>query len=371
MKTIITLLCLLPVLLFGQDTLATQIPVERDTTIYHIADEIPRFPTRCERYDTTAAAKAQCSEAALLSYVNQRILYPPKAREQGISGMAVISFIVEANGYISNAKVLKDPGGDLGIAALQAVISMAREVRFRPAVLDSSFVRYDYILPIRFRLEDPKPYLVVDRDTIYTKLTKPLRFLRNDGKLGEYLSEQIKYPASGEDSCRTGQMDIQLLVHPNGRVDVQDVIDYNDLGTDFTFEAMNAATKSIGQWEPGEFNGRPVTSAYDVSFSFAPTSEACQSVIATYNKAIELMNEGQPLTRDTLTLADGLAKMDQAVALFPKDGRFRILRGQARMDNNLLSAACEDLTLAKQISLVDWYDNILPLICRKFDTEEE
>jgi TonB family protein len=370
MKTIITLFCLLPVLLFGQDTLTTKAPVERDTTIYSIADEIPRFPTNCERYDTTAAAKAQCSEKALLSYVNQRIIYPAKAREENVSGMAVVSFIVEASGYISNAKVLKDPGGDIGMAALQAVISMAREVRFRPAVIDTSFVRYDYVLPIRFRLEDPKPYVLVDRDTIYTELTKPLRFLANDGKLGEYLSKQIKYPASGEDSCRTGQMDIQLLVHPNGRVDVQDVIDYNDLGTDFTFEAMHVATKSIGQWEPGEFNGRPVTSAYDVSFSFAPTSEGCQSVIATYNEAIELMNQGQQMTSDTLTLSDGLAKMDRAVALFPKDGRFRILRGQTRMNNNMLGGACEDLTLAKQIALIDWYDNVLPLICRQLEEEE-
>lgn len=343
----------------------------RDTTIYSIVDEVPRFPTPCERYDTTAAAKAQCSEIGLLNYINQRALYPARAREEGISGMVVVQFLVEANGFISDAEVLREPGGDLGIAALRAVIGMAREVRFRPAVKDSQFVRYNYILPIRFRLEEPKPYVVNGVDTIYTTLTKPLVFLEKDGKLGNYMSEQIQYPASGEDSCRTGQLDIQLLVHPDGRVDVQDIIDYNDLGTDFTFEAMNVATNTIGKWQPAEYKDRPVTSAYDVSFSFAPTSAACATVLDDYNTAIDLMNQGQQLVNDTLTVAEGLLKMDDAVARFPNDGRFRILRGQARMDNNLLKGACEDLSLARQIALIDWYDNVLPLICRKIDGETE
>jgi hypothetical protein len=56
--------------------------------------------------------------------------------------------------------------------------------------------------------------------------------------------------------------------------------------------------------------------------------------------------------------------MDKAIDAFPADGRFRILRGQTRMDNNLLEGACEDLTLAREIALINWYDSVLPLLCR-------
>lgn len=368
MKVLLTLLFLLPVYLMAQAPVAAD-SVAVDTTIYQIADEKPRFPTPCERYDTTASAKSECSEIALLSYINQRALYPAEAREQNISGMVVIGFVVEANGLISKAQILRDPGGQLGLSALRSVIGMANEVRFRPAIKDGKPVRYMYTLPIRFRLEEQKPYVMNGLDTIYTQLTKSVQFVGKDGDLTGYFNEALSYPASGEDSCRTGQLDVQLIIHPNGEVDVLDVIDYNDLGTDFTFEAMNVATSSFGKWSPGEYNGRQVSAAYDVSFTFAPQSEACNTVIDQYNEAVSLINEGNRMTSDSTTLDQGFAKMDRAVEMFPRDGRFRIVRGQARMDNNILSGACEDFRLAKEIALIDWYDSVLPLLCREAQEE--
>ena len=65
----------------------------------------------------------------------------------------------------------------------------------------------------------------------------------------------------------------------------------------------------------------------------------------------------------------GLEKMDLAIDRFPRNGRFRILRGEARMDNNLLGGACEDFRLAKQIALVDSYDGLLPFLCREVEEE--
>ena len=337
----------------------------RDTTIYKFADERPRFPTQCERYDTTASAKSECSDIAVLRYVNERAGYPLEARQQNITGMAVIGFLVEANGYISQAEILKDPGGGLGLSALRAVAEMAREVRWRPAVVDSQFVRFFYTLPVRFKLEEPKPYVVTaEGDSVYVQTTTPVQFNGTDGKFGTYFDENITYPASGNDSCRLGQLDLQLLVRANGEVEVQDIIDYNDLGTDFTFNAIKTAVASTGQWTPAQFEGRPVTTAYDIKVNFAPDDPACATVLDRYNTAVTLMNEGQTMLADSATLEQGLAKMDLAVTQFPRDGYFRIVRGQARMDANKLTGACEDLRFAKEIALIDWFDAVLPLLCR-------
>ncbi|MTB52984.1 TonB family protein [Lewinella sp. W8] len=363
MKNLLLFFCLLPLMALAQEEAAT--PAAVDTTIYDFADEAPRFPTPCETLDTTAAVKAECAQIGLLDYVNSRALYPAAAREQGISGMVVISFIVEKNGLINRPEIVRDPGGDLGIAALRSVVGMAREVRWRPAFKDGKPVRYRFNLPIRFRLEEPKPYVLTLRDTVYVEFSKPLTFTGNDGNLTAYFNENVDYPAVGEDSCSTGQMDVQILVRPDNTVSVQDIIDYNDLGTDFIFAATKAATQSFGQWSPAEYNGRPVTAAYDISFTFAPESAACRETLDNYTKAVQMIAEGQLLTQDSTTLDAGLLKMDEAVALFPMDGRFRILRGQARLDNNRLMGACEDLSLAKEIALINWYDGILPLICRE------
>ncbi|MCP9235794.1 energy transducer TonB [Lewinella sp. JB7] len=367
MKTFLILLALLPLLAYGQDTTAVA-PV--DTTIYSFADEVARFPSPCERYDTTAAAKWQCAQNYLLEYIYQRALYPAEAREQGISGTAVVAFIVERNGLINRPEILRDPGGGLGLSALRSVIGMQREVLWRPAFKDGAPVRYRVVLPVRFRLEEPKPYVIIDRDTVYTELTKGATFTGNDGNLAGYLNEKITYPDIDQDSCATGQMDMQLIIQPNGLVAVNDIIDYNDLGVAFTAKAIDAATGSFGKWIAAEYEGRKVASAYDVSFTFAPTDPGCQYLVQDYNTALATMQEAQLLVRDSSSLTAGLAKMDSVVESFPRDGRFRILRGQTLLDNNRLAEACQDLTLAREIALIDWYDSVLPLICRPEEDEE-
>lgn len=356
-------LLLLPLRSFAQqDTTALALG---DTTVYSFADEAPRFPSPCEQYDTTAAAKSQCAQDYLLDYIYSRALYPTEAREQGISGTAVVAFIVERNGLINRPEILRDPGGGLGPAALRSVLGMQREVLWRPAIRDSMPVRFRFVLPIRFRLEEPKPYVLIGQDTIYTELTQRATFTGNDGDLIGYLDEKIGYPDIPQDSCATGQLDIQLIVRPNGLIEVNDIIDYNDLGVAFSSRAIDAATGSFGQWIPAEYEGRKVTSAFDVSYNFTPTDPGCAYVVDDYVAALTTMQEAQLLVRDSTTLDAGLEQMSQVIKRFPRDGRFRILRGQALLDNNRLTRACEDLRLAKQIALVDWYDSVLPLLCRE------
>ena len=133
---------------------------------------------------------------------------------------------------------------------------MAGEVRWRPAVQDSSFVRFFYTLPIRFKLEDPKPFVIVDQDTIYTDLTEPLTFTGEEGTLGDFFNERLTYPASGEDSCRVGEFGPSIVRKPrrpcaDTRISPTTV----NLGTDFTFEAISVATASSGQWQTRPVRG--------------------------------------------------------------------------------------------------------------------
>ena len=361
MKALLLFLCLVTAGLTAQtDTL----PDLGDTTVYAFAEELPRFPTPCERLDTTRAVKERCAQAGLLDYIYSRILYPEPARLNNTSGTAVIGFIVERSGFINRPEVLRDPGDGLGEAALNAVYAMQREVLFRPAVKDSAFVRYRYVLPVKFKLEEPKPYVVSGRDTIYVRPTRSIEFTGNDGDVAAYFDEQLSYPVSGEDSCRVGQMDVQLLIEPNGLVRVQDILDYNDLGLDFTSEAIDVVTGSFGQWSPAEFEGRRVLSAYDISVYFLPTNTACAQTVADYNTALRDSERAAVLATDSTTLDQGLQLLDRAIDRFPRDGRFRIVRGQMLLDNNRLGEACTDLRLAKEIALVDWYDSLLPVICR-------
>ena len=371
---LLLLILLLPLSSHAQEDTATDTTAATalgDTTVYSFADEAARFPSPCERYDTTAVAKAQCAQRFLLDYVYQRALYPQQARAEGISGTAVVAFVIERNGFVNQPEVLRDPGGGLGQAAIGAIAAMQREVLWRPAIKDSMPVRFRVVLPIKFRLEEPKPYVLLGRDTVYTDLTKAAQFTGMDGDLVQYLSQKVAYPDIPQDSCATGQLDVQLIIQPNGLVAVNDIIDYNDLGVAFTSRIIDAATGSFGQWIAAEYEGRKVASAFDVSYNFTPTDPGCAYIVEDYQAALTEMQEAQLLVIDSTTLDAGLEKMGAVIERFPRDGRFRILRGQTLLDNNRLDNACEDLRLARQIALVDWYDGVLPLICREPDTETE
>ena len=60
----------------------------------------------------------------------------------------------------------------------------------------------------------------------------------------------------------------------------------------------------------------------------------------------------------------GLEKMTEAVTMFPKDANFLYLRGQAYLEMNRMDEACADLSQARDIALVNWFDGILPIICK-------
>lgn len=125
-----------------------------DDEIFKIAEQMPLFPgANCGEIKKYAKRKA-CSDEALLSYVYGHIVYPKRAREHEVEGMAVVSFVVEKNGVITNIKVVRDPGMGTGEAAAKVIRYMkADNIRFEPALQRGKPVRVQFNLPVKFKLE--------------------------------------------------------------------------------------------------------------------------------------------------------------------------------------------------------------------------
>lgn len=334
-----------------------------DTTIFRVTEEAPRFPG-CEHPDSSLIARKKCADQRLLEYVYRRVIYPVEARDQNIQGTAVISFVVEADGSLSQPKVLRDIGGGTGEAALRLVYAMQQEgIRWIPGKQGGKAVRTQFSLPVKFKLEQPLPYTLSERgDTIYVEYEQALGFKGGGEALQSYLANRLKYPSQGNDSCRMGQIDIQLLVKPDNRVRIINLVDYNNLGFDYWYEAIDAATSTAGSWVPARYQGRAVGSALDVSLSFSPTSAACKQAVERYDQAFVLAEEGAALV-DESKIEEGLAKMSEALLMQPTDGKLLLLRGQTYLDANRIEEACKDLQLARRITLVNWYNGVLQL-CR-------
>jgi len=254
---------------------------QNDTTIYQVVEEMPRFPA-CEELDTTIQAKQECAEQVMLSFIHSRIVYPQEAIQKQIEGTAVVSFVVEKDGRINQPKIVKDLGGGTGLAALQVALDMQEaDFKWVPGKLKGEVVRTRFVLPIRFKIEDPLPYFLARQDTVYIEFDKTLEFKGGNDALQTFLLENLDYPKTGLEDCKMGQIDIKVLVDATANVRVLDLTDYNELGFDFWYAAIDAATSSYGQWIPAEYKGRKVNSAFDLSLSFVPNNEGCKTALDT------------------------------------------------------------------------------------------
>ncbi len=359
------LLCILTLQLTAQSETG-------DTTIYVAVEEMPRFPV-CESLDTTLAVKKQCANEQLLAFIYKNVSYPAAAIQENIAGTVVVSFVVEKDGSITHTEVIKDIGGGCGEEALRVVNIMPEvDLKWVPGKNKGEPVRTRFTLPVRFKLEEAPPFSMVDGDTVYTVFDTALEFEGGGEALSSFLDEKLDYPPVGNDSCLVGKMDVQVLIEADGNVRILDITDFSDLGFDFWYEAIDAAISTRGKWTPATYQGRNVPTAFDLSLAFLPTVESCKAEVDRYQKANDLLNEGTVLF-DKEEAADkeaGLAKISEAVAMFPDDASMLLARGQAYLDLNRLGDACEDLTKARRIALVTWYDNILPFLCRPAAEEE-
>lgn len=89
-------------------------------------------------------------QAKLLEYISNEVKYPDSARKDSIQGRVVISFVVERNGAISEAKVAKPVHPLLDEEALRAVNAMPK---WQPRRINGNTTRVRYNIPITFKMD--------------------------------------------------------------------------------------------------------------------------------------------------------------------------------------------------------------------------
>jgi protein TonB len=120
--------------------------------IFKIVEEMPRFPG-CETAGMTKAEKKSCADKKLYEYIYKYLAYPPVARENNVEGLVVIQFVVEKDGSIAGAKVVRDIGAGCGDAALKIVKQMNdMPDKWVPGKQRGRPVRVFFNLPVRFKL---------------------------------------------------------------------------------------------------------------------------------------------------------------------------------------------------------------------------
>lgn len=119
-----------------------EIPPEPEVTdpdagkIFTIVEEMPTFPG---------------GENKLFEFLQKNIKYPPIARENGISGRVYVTFVVDKEGKIKDAKVVRGIGGGCDEEALRVVRAMPD---WNIGKQNGRPVSVQYNLPINFILRN-------------------------------------------------------------------------------------------------------------------------------------------------------------------------------------------------------------------------
>lgn len=116
--------------------------------VYKTVEELPMFPG-CEHLENQRDRKI-CSEAKMLQFLYRAMEYPKAARKKGVQGTVIVRFVIEEDGKVTNAELVRDIGEGCGEEALRVVKLMPN---WNPGKQGGKYVRVWYSLPLKFRLE--------------------------------------------------------------------------------------------------------------------------------------------------------------------------------------------------------------------------
>ena len=103
--------------------------------VFDVVEHMPEFPGGMKE---------------MMNYLSTNIHYPEAAHKAGIQGRVVVNFIVEADGTISNANVVRSVNEELDAEAIRVVQNMPK---WKPGMQNGKTVRVKYNIPVSFRLD--------------------------------------------------------------------------------------------------------------------------------------------------------------------------------------------------------------------------
>lgn len=103
--------------------------------IFVVVEENPEFPG---------------GMSALMKFLGDNIKYPVIAQENGIQGRVITTFVVERDGSITDAQIVRGVDPSLDKEAIRVIQTMPK---WKPGKQRGSTVRVRYTLPVVFRLQ--------------------------------------------------------------------------------------------------------------------------------------------------------------------------------------------------------------------------
>ncbi len=269
-------------LILAQTTDTTKVspPVETTREIFKVVEDKPSFPG-CEA-NKDKSFQATCAEEKMFEFIYANLKYPISAQEKGVQGKVYIKFIVEKDGTITNAEIVRDIGEGCGEEGLRLVKMMPK---WNPGKQRGKPVVVQFNLPISFALANGQPVkpnieemmdanlilqsATATEDAIYKKTAEAPVFWGcnehsrgsglstkcSDGNMKRFIRQEMKYPKIAKKNDIEGTVKITAVIEKDGSLSHEAI--QKDIGWDCGEEALRIV-KLMPKWTPATHRGKPV-----------------------------------------------------------------------------------------------------------------
>ena len=239
----------------------TTIKQEEDK-VFQVVEEQPVFPGGME---------------ALMNYLKKDMKYPKEAQDKGIQGRVIVQFVVNKDGSICDAKVVKAVDPLLDAEALRAVNAMPKWI---PGKQKGEPVRVRFTLPLSFHLADgttPKASetkqatvakvdeSTVDGEEVFQVVENLPEYPGGMNELMKFLQQEVKYPKEAQEKGLQGRVIVQFIVKKDGSIIEPKVVKPVDPLLDA--EAVRVVS-AMPKWNPGKQRGQAVNVRFTLPISF-------------------------------------------------------------------------------------------------------
>ncbi len=282
----------------------------QEDPIFKVVEEMPRFPG-CEDIKGSIKEKTDCSNQKLIEYIYTNVRYPEIAKEKGIEGVTVVKFVVEKDGSITDVKSERTIGGGCDEEALRVVRSFKEmSQKWIPGKQRGKNVRVQFLLPIKFKLEDnteaeEKVWCISDtgeatpanrKHPIHKQKTlsnkedqeifqvvdemprfpgceditdKAERQSCSQQKMLEFIYKNLKYPQEARDAKIEGMVVIQFTIDTEGILENINAVRNIEGGcTEASLEVVHMMNNMEEKWIPGRQMGKLVKVMYTLPIKF-------------------------------------------------------------------------------------------------------
>ena len=108
--------------------------IDTDNDAFNVVEQMPQFPG---------------GAVEMMKFLNENVKYPEAAEKAGTQGRVIVQFIVEADGSITNVKVVKKVSDEIDAEAVRVINAMPK---WKPGMQKGQPVRVKYTIPVTFRL---------------------------------------------------------------------------------------------------------------------------------------------------------------------------------------------------------------------------